>query len=301
MAADPTGYRHVLTTSRAVAEITEVGASLRALRIDGVDLIPRYPDDSPAPAASGVVLVPWPNRIRDGKWTQRGTVHQLAITEPRYGNASHGLLRFAPYRVEATHADAVTLAADVFPQTGFPFHLATTVTYTLTDTGVDVSHTITNVGTADAPVALGVHPYLCISDVPTADLAVQLDAGTWFPVDERNLPGEPVPVDPAHDLRSPRRLGDVSLDTAYTDIRRGPDGRIRGILSAPDGRRVGVWGGSDIAYLQVFTTDRYPDQDLAVAMEPMTAPSDAFNSGRDLRWLVPGETWTVMWGIFFEA
>lgn len=298
MSADPTGHRHVLTTGRATAEITEVGASLRALQIDGVDLVPRYPDDLPAPAASGVVLVPWPNRVRDGRWAQRGTEYQLAITEPKLGNASHGLLRFMPYRVVASQPEAITLAADVFPQTGYPFHLATRVTYALTDTGIDVSHTLTNVGTGDAPAALGAHPYLCLSDVATADLTIELAADAWFPLDERSLPiGGPVPVDASHDLRSPRRLADVSLDTAYTQIARGADGRVRGILRAPDGRRVEVWGGAEISYLQVFTTDRYPGQELAVAIEPMTAPADAFNSGRDLRWLAPGESWTVTWGV----
>jgi aldose 1-epimerase len=301
MTADPTGYRHVLTTTRAVAEITEVGASLRALRLDGVDLVPRYPDDSPAPAASGIVLVPWPNRIRDGRWTQRGTEYQLAITEPKLGNASHGLLRFAPYREVDRRPDAVTLAADVFPQTGYPFQLATRVTYTLLDDGLDVALSVTNVGGADAPVALGAHPYLCMSGAPTADLTLELGADAWFPLDDRNLPLPPVALDEAHDLRSPRRLGDLSLDTAYTALHRAADGRVRAILHAPDGRRLELWGDAEVEYLQVFTTDRYPGHQLAVAIEPMTAPADAFNSGRGLRWLAPGDTWDVGWGISYRA
>ena len=300
MTADPTGHRHVLRAPRAAAEITELGASLRALRVDDVDLVPRYPDGTPTPAASGIVLVPWPNRVRDGSWTQRGTQYQLAITEPKLGNASHGLLRFAPYRVVSSTVDAVALEADVFPQTGYPFHLRTRVTYTLGDDGIDVVHEVVNVGTADAPVALGAHPYLCLSDVPTADLALELDAQRWYPVDERSLPlGDPVPVDEAHDLRTPRRVGDLQLDTAYTDLRRAGDGRVRAVLHAPDGRRVELWGDEHISHLQVFTTDRYPGHDLAVAVEPMTAPADALNSGRDLRWLAPGDSWRVTWGIFY--
>ena len=49
--------------------------------------------------------------------------------------------------------------------------------------------------------------------------------------------------------------------------------------------------------MQVFTTDRYPGQELAVAIEPMTAPANAFNSGQDLRILAPGERWAGQWGI----
>jgi len=297
MSADPTGVRHRLSSSNGSAEITEVGASLRALRIDGVDLVPHYPDTAATPAASGVVLVPWPNRVRDGRWSQRGTDYQLALTEPKLGNASHGLLRFAAYRVVGSQADAVTLEAQVFPQTGYPFHLATRVTYALTDDGLEVLHRITNVGSDAAPVALGTHPYLCISDVPTAELHLEVDAATWFRLDERNLPISEEPVDAAHDLRTPRRVGDLTLDTAYSTLRRGADGRVRGVLHAPDGRRLELWAGSGFEYLQVFTTDRYPGQDLAVAIEPMTAPADALNSGRDLRWLEPGESWELEWGI----
>ena len=40
-----------------------------------------------------------------------------------------------------------------------------------------------------------------------------------------------------------------------------------------------------------------PTLGRAVAVEPMTAPANAFNTGAGLRWLEPGETWTVRWGI----
>ena len=57
-----------------------------------------------------------------------------------------------------------------------------------------------------------------------------------------------------------------------------------------------MWAGEGFEYVQVFTTDRFPGHDLAVAIEPMTAPADAFNSGRSLRRLAPGESWTLEWG-----
>lgn len=295
--SDPTGRRFTIRSHDAVVEIAEVGAALRAFAVDGVDLVPRYADDRPTPAASGVVLVPWPNRVRDGRWTQRGETYRLAISEPAHGNASHGLLRFAPYRAESEQADAVTLAADVFPQTGYPFHLATTVTYALSGASLTVAHTVRNVGSADAPVALGTHPYLCIGDVPTSELTVRLDAASRFVLDERKLPIGEVPVDAATDLRAPRALAGLDLDTAYSDVARGADGRIRARLAASDGRAVELWADESFPYLQVFTTDRYPGHELAVAIEPMTAPADALNSGRDLRWLAPGETWRLTWGI----
>lgn len=295
--ADPTGPRFHLTDGDARVEVTTVGAALRAFQVGGVNLVPRYDDTRATPAASGVVLVPWPNRVAGAAWTQRGATHQLAITEPATGAASHGLLRFTSYRAQSQAPDAVTLIADVVPQTGYPFHLRTTVTYTLAGTSLTVTHTIDNVGADAAPVALGTHPYLCISDVDTADLTLQLDAERYAVVDERLIPVSDEPVDAATDLRTPRRVGELDLNTAYSDMARDAQGRIRAVLAAPDGRSVDLWAGADFTRLQVFTTDRYPGQDVAVAIEPMTAPADAFNSGEDLRWLEPGERWTLEWGI----
>jgi aldose 1-epimerase len=295
--ADPTGRRFVLEHGDARAEVTEVAASIRALTIAGVNVIARYPDGMPAPGASGIVLFPWPNRVRDGRWTHDVTDRQLAITEPALHNASHGLLRFAPYRPTEELTDAVTLQAEVFPQTGYPFHLAISVTYALGDDGLTVTHRIQNVGTDAAPVALGQHPYLSLGDGPTADVTVQLDAPVRFLVDDQKVPIGEAPVDAATDLRTPRRLGDLELDTAYSDIARAEDGRIRAVLRAPNGREAELWAGSGFDYLQVFTNRKYPGHDMAVAIEPMTAPADAFNSGRGLRWLVSGELWTLEWGI----
>lgn len=295
--ADPTGPRFRLRSGDATAEVTTVGAALRAFTVDGVDFVPRYADTLPTPAASGVVLVPWPNRIADAAWTQRGETRRLAITEPATGAASHGLLRFASYRPIAQNDDRVTLTADVVPQTGYPFHLRTQVEYALGDTGLTVTHTIDNVGADAAPVALGTHPYLLIGSAPTVDLALHLDAPRCAVVDERLIPTGDVPVDEATDLRTARRIGDLDLNTAYVGMPRDADDRVHATLTAPDGRSLTLWAGTGFTHLQVFTTDRYPDQDVAVAIEPMTAPANAFDTGEDLRWLDPGERWTLAWGL----
>src|SRR3546814_13139138 len=95
---DPTGRRFRLTTARATAEISQVGAALRALTVGGVALVPRYADDLPTPTASGIVLVPWPHRVRDGPWTPRGVTRPLSNSEPPLGTARPAPLPFHPTR-----------------------------------------------------------------------------------------------------------------------------------------------------------------------------------------------------------
>ncbi|WP_347124699.1 aldose 1-epimerase family protein [Microbacterium sp. SY138] len=292
--ASPTGAQISLRRGGVTAQIAQVGASLRSLRIDDVDLVPPYPLELPTPACSGVVLVPWPNRVRDGEWDDDGTARRLAITEPKLNNASHGLLRFTAYEVSHTEGEAV-LRATVVPQTGYPYLIETTVEYALTPDGIDVSHTLTNRSTTSAPVALGTHPFVTIGDVDPHDLVLRIPAETAFDTDDRMLPTGTRPADAA--LREGVRLGDVTLDTGFTDLARDPDGRVHHSLTAPDGRRVTLWQGEGFDYVQVYTTPAYPGQSLAVAIEPMTAPADALNSGLGIRRLAPDETWTLHWGI----
>ena len=301
MTADPTGHRFHLRGPRSSAEIAQVGAALRALTVDGVDLVPRYADDVPTPAASGVVLVPWPNRIRDGRYTFGGVERQLALSEPAFGNASHGLLRFGAYTAVEVADDRLVLAADVVPQTGYPFHLRTRVTFTLLPDGLHVEHVIENVGADTAPVALGIHPYLQIGGVDTADLVIHSTGTSTLVLDDRKLPVDEVPVDEATDLRGGRRLGDVALDNAYRGLERDAEGRARHTLTAPDGRRVELWQDAGFEWAQIFTTDRYPGNALAVAIEPMTAPSNAFATGVDLVALEPGREMRREWGISSRA
>jgi aldose 1-epimerase len=305
-AATGTQYTLTLQTLQgpATAIITEVAAGLREYALNGIDLVEGFAADRVPPLGAGIVLVPWPNRIRDGIWTQDEVRHLLAITEPVLMNAIHGLLAVTAYRVVAQSAASVTLAATVYPQAGYPYQLDTTVSYALTPDGLAVTHTIQNVGGDPAPVALGTHPYLKIGDVPTEDLVLRVAATSHIDVDHRLNPIGVTPVDGSRfDLRAGARVGDLDLDDGFGGVNV-EDGRGEHSLTAPDGRRVTLWGDENMAYVQVFTPRIFPVRTgdgvqlgQAVAIEPMTAPADAFNSGQGLRWLAPDEEWTVRWGI----
>ena len=302
----PTGIQYELTrvtpSGPARVVVTQVAAGLRLYSVNGIDLVETFNELVQPPLAAGIVLVPWPNRIRDGQWTQNGVTRQLALTEPGKHNASHGLLRFAPYREVSRTSDAVTLAATVFPQSGYPFHLDTEVTYALTVTGLDVTHRVRNVGAVPAPVAVGAHPFLKIGDVPTAELVLRVDAATHVDVDDRLNPTGESPVGGTRfDLRGGISVGDLDLDDGFGEVGTGGEHT----LTAPDGRSLTLWGDETMRYVQVFTPRIFPVTQssaepvpgLAIAIEPMTAPANAFNSGAGLHWVAPGQQWVVRWGI----
>jgi aldose 1-epimerase len=309
----PTGEQFELARSHGKQQsrtiITEVAAGIRALSVGGVELVETFPASAVPPFGSGTVLVPWPNRIEDGVWLLDGEPQQLALTEPALHNALHGLLVSAPYRVTVQSQDSVTLVAPVYPQHGYPFQLHTTVRYDLLDDGLRVTHGFRNVGEARAPVAVGTHPFFKIGGVPTEDLVLTLDAGTRFETDARLNPVREVPVDGTeYDLRGGRRVGELSLDDAFGAVTV-VDGVSRHRLTAPDGRFVELWQDEAFGFVQVFTTRAFPVMDgsgsaaegFAIAIEPMTAPPNAFNTGQGVRWLEPDEAWSVSWGVRYSG
>ena len=300
----PTGDQYELSLSTGghdlTATITQVAAGIREFRIDGVDLTEPFPLDATPPSGCGIVLVPWPNRVKDGTWEHDGQTRRLALTEPDRGNAIHGLLRYRPYVLVEQEAATVTLRADVFPELGYPFQLATSVRYDLTPEGLHVTHTVTNAGASPAPVAIGAHPYLKIGGVPTGELVVTVDAATHLDVDDRlNVVGESAVEGTRFDLRAGRRVADLELDDGFADVAM-TDGGAHHVVSAPDGRSVTLWTDEHFGYVQVFTQRKFTTataSEVALAVEPMTAPANALNTGRGLRWLEPGASWSPRWGI----
>jgi aldose 1-epimerase len=293
-----------LQTGSTSAEVDTVAAALRSVAVDGADLAEPRHDDGMPPYCCGIVLAPWPNRVADARWVLEGEVQQLDITEPARGGALHGLLQFTDYQVIAQQDDLVELAAYIAPQHGWPFAMDTAVRYRLESDGITVTHTAQNRSGRRAPWAVGTHPFLRVGRAPVEELTLELAAHSYFPVDERLNPSGPaIAVDDATDLRTPRRVGDLRLDTAFGDVRHRA-GDETAWLTAPDGSSTAFWQDDGWGYLQVFTTRSFPGHDgprTAVAVEPMTAPPDALNSGEGLVWLDPDERWEGSWGLRYRG
>ncbi|QIV80580.1 aldose 1-epimerase family protein [Mycolicibacterium frederiksbergense] len=284
------------------AAIAEAGAAIRQLSVDGVEITAEFDDRGPVPFFCGAVLIPWPNRVRDGRWVHHGRTHQLDINDARHGSALHGLVHHTAHRVVARSASSITLGASVLPQRGYPFRLRTEVTYHLVADGLTATHTVRNIGSDCAPVAIGAHPFLTIGDVPTETLALTVNGSHHIDVDDRLIPtGCTAVPGTAWDLRGGRVIADLDLDDAWSVPTS--DGRSVHTLCSPDGRTVSLWADDSFGFVHVFITRQFPRGEqfvTAVALEPMTAPADAFNSGVGLRWLAPDETLSASWGIGYD-
>ena len=284
--------------------IAEEGAAIRRLCVDGVEITVGIDEHRPVPFSCGAVLIPWPNRVRNGRWVHDGRTHQLDINDPCHESALHGLLRDTAHQVIARSASAITLGAPVVPQRGYPFHLQTEVAYRLVADGLTATHTVRNRGSDCAPVAIGAHPFLTIGDVPTEALTLTVDGSHHIDVDDRLIPSGCTAVAGTQwDLRSGRVIADLDLDDAWS-VPTPAGSRSVHTLRSPDGRTVSLWADESFGFVHVFITREFPRADTfatAVALEPMTAPADAFNNGLGLRWLAPDETLSASWGIDYDG
>jgi aldose 1-epimerase len=280
--------------------LVEVGAGLRSYTVGGRDVVDGYGEDDMATAGRGQVLIPWPNRLEDGAYDFGGEHHQLALTEPTTGNAIHGLVRWVAWAVVEQASDRVVLAHALHPQPGYPFSLELAIEYLVTEAGLRVTSTATNVGRAACPYGSGQHPYLTVG-TPTVDSIVLLAPGrSVMHFDGRGLPLDTEPVDGTeYDFREPRPIGATKLDNAYTDLARDTRGVARVELRRPDGAAaVSLWLDETYRYLQLFTGDPLPSVNRrSIAVEPMTCAPNAFRTGEGVRVLDPGASTTSTWGI----
>jgi aldose 1-epimerase len=296
----PSGQQHAIRHGDQVAVVTEVGATLRSYIVGGRDILDGFGVDEVCSAGRGQHLLPWPNRIRGGRYSFEGRALQLALSEPANGNAIHGLTRWVNWSDIESGESVVSLGYVLHPQPGWPGSLDLTVTTSLSADGLRVTTTAVNVGSVAVPYAAGSHPYLSLGAARVDGLVLTLPAATVLLPDERGIPVGPHPVDgTAYDFRTPRAIGDLVLDTAYRDLAVDADGVWEVHLSDETGSAATLWADSTHPWMQVFTGDTLPAGRArgGLAIEPMTAGPDAFNTGDGLVVLAPGERHQSTWGI----
>lgn len=293
----PSGEQWTIAAHGYEATVVEVGGGLRHLTHDERDLVFGYAVEAMADAARGHVLTPWPNRIDGGRYSFDGEDYLLAHTEPGLANASHGLVQWLAWDLVERSTHRLTVGVTLHPQPGWAWTLRVEMTYSLDPDGLTVTPNVTNLSSTACPFGFGAHPYLTAGESSLDDAALTLDVTTQLTVDERLIPtGRETST---HDFSGGLPLEGVSLDTCFTDIGV-TDGRWRASVTSGS-RTTTLWAdASAYRYVQTFTGDGLPEpknRRSGLAVEPMTCPANAFNTGEGLLTLAPGETWSAPFGI----
>ncbi|MET4782444.1 aldose 1-epimerase family protein [Glaciihabitans sp. UYNi722] len=298
---DLSGRQYRLESGSYRATVASVGASLRELTFDGRRLVVPFNAAEVRPAFRGATLAPWPNRVVDGTYSFDGTDYQLSLTEPSRHHALHGLAGWLDFSALEESADRLVLGATVEAQVGYPFRLELRIEFRLDDGGLHWSVSALNTGALAAPFGTGPHPYLVAGDGHVDDWALELPASSVLTVTaDRLIPLDLDTVEGGEfDFRSSRTIADTFIDHAFTDITRNENGLASVRVLSMAGTGVGMSWGTDCPWVQVHTADRPAPEPsrIGLAVEPMTCPPDAFNSGTDLLVIQPGESASAGWSI----
>jgi aldose 1-epimerase len=276
------------------------GGGPRRLVVSDWDVLDGYPAGTATEGFRGAVLLPWPNRVRNGRWAWQGRDLQLDVPSPEQPHALHGLVAWQPWTVLETGPASATVGTTVEPHPGYPFRLAAAVDYGLTADQLTVTVRVRNTGSHDAPFGAGMHPYLHVGaaedgGISAADLVVgartALETDGGLPTGERHR---------FH--RDVGRIGHRAFDTPLTDLERDDDGWARVRLRGPAGQ-LELAVDEAWPWLQLYTGDGLPEgqRRRSLAVEPMSCPPNALVDGVDLVVLQPGAEWSGTWTLAWTA
>jgi len=288
------------------AIVSPWGASLRRyFFIDGkgqeADIVWGYSDASRKRGGQGDVLIPFPGRIGNGRYSFDGRSFQLERNDKEGPNAIHGFVRNLPWHVQEADSNEATfeicLDADTYARRGYPFSLAIWVTYDLSASGLTCMFTVKNVGQQAAPVGVGFHPYFTVGTSLIDEAEVRIPASAYLEFNGQLIPTGTVlnVAGTPWDYRRFRRIGHQRFNHCYVQLERDAQGMALASLRHPtSGHEIDIIMDTAFSAVVIYTGDAIAGSPrVALAIEPMTCATDAFNHPDwGLKRLVPGETFS---------
>ncbi|MCK4296340.1 MAG: hypothetical protein KAX28_06760, partial [Candidatus Marinimicrobia bacterium] len=138
-------------------------------------------------------LIPFPNRIEDGKYSFNGKDYQLPINKPDENHAIHGFVwnkKLTLQKKEIRDKYASVQFKHIYDSSlpGYPFKTKILITYFLTtEEGFRCITEIKNIDSCKIPVADGWHPYFKTSG-KVDELMLKIPAKYKTDVDSRMIP-----------------------------------------------------------------------------------------------------------------
>jgi len=276
------------------------GMLCASLRHRGAELLRRIDDLKTAKAKGSTVgiplLYPWANRLDSLRYHAGGRDVVLDPSSQLLHFDEHGLpMHGVPWgqlvweavevepdsilaRLDWGHPDLLAV---------FPFPHKLEMAATLAPDALRLEITVFANGGTRVPISFGFHPYFGIPQLPRQQWRVQLPAMRRLLLDPRGIPtGEQEPFGP---VDSP--LGETNFDDGFAVMDAQPSFSLSGA-----GRRITVTFLEGFPYAQVFA----PENKDFIALEPMTAPTNALTSGQGLRVIEAGAEFRALFRISIQ-
>jgi len=295
-----------LAAGEWTATVAPLGASLRGATWRNAPVVTGYHGRANKVGGQGDVLIPFPGRIAGGAYTFGGARHQMEKSDKEGPNAIHGFLRSRVWNVLHQGANVAAFTTRFEGAEGYPFPLDADVAYALDpDKGLACTFAVRNVGDGPAPVAAGFHPYFTALSDTINDDALTVPFASSLEFDANLIPtGRVLPVAGTPlDFRAPRPIGETRFNTCYAGPTLDADGQVRVCLQSNQRTVTVSFAADPFGYVVLYSGDPLPTTHArrALAIEPMTCGSDAFNNPEwGLRVLEPGQELRGTWSVLAE-
>lgn len=225
-------------------------------------------------------LVPYVNRVRDGRFAFRGREVRLSLNLAGDASPLHGQGWTSPWEVVRLEAAEAELAFRHAPGE-WPWAYEARQLFALDAGGLTMEIACTNVSDEPMPCGLGHHPYFPCTSETRLDTEVE---SVWT-IDDKVLPVEKVKAEGRYDLRD-RAVCGQGLDHGFG----GWGGRAT-ITDPALPFRIEI-ASDDARFFQVYS----PDEGGLFVAEPVTHANAALNAPEaewpalGMRVLAPGES-----------
>ncbi len=261
-----------------------MGAVLTKFIINGQNVI-QYPlkEDDPKKGYPSAFLFPYPNRIKDGKYSFEGNEYKLELNEIQNHNAIHGFVAFQPFEIIESSLSAATLNYTYTGHhNGYPFPFELIIRYQLSNVGLEISVEAKNTGQSNMPIGFAWHPYFGFNGVSVSDMSIKIPKSFKINLDERNIPDG---------TETAEKGGLIALKNQFLDnlFRADINGEFATIelkLNENVLKLTHNTAQDQLPYFIVYT----PPSRNCIAIEPQSASTDAFNNGNGLFILEKGAT-----------
>ena len=264
----------------SIAEFSVFGGSVTNLSLFGRTLIPRPGIEDPISAVFGSILAPWPNRLAGGTFQLESKTHTYGPLD-KDQNLNHGLMLRTPleYQLE----DSAITFVHQFSKIDFGFEIDLRVRFELTRTGLEVTAVAKNLDEVTAPFAIGFHPYFKIPGPSRLTASVT----KAFQTNDRMIPIASQEI-PGLEIQLPQT---TELDNGFYG-----EGWTLRLVGEKFGFEITQ---QNLDHLMLYrpSPSLFEDGSEGIAIEPQSAPANAFNSELDQHLLAPGEAKTFAFQI----
>jgi aldose 1-epimerase len=179
----------------------------------------------------------------------------------------------------------------LFDEAAYPFDVTLTVNFALENSGLEITISATNSDAESAPIAFGLHPYF----VSEAGSQLQVNAKTWIQKDSRNLPTQAVSIEKSAMVNMGlNSVEEMYVDDCFTDLVAEEDLFVTRLTRPETGFTVELHQSAQLGFLMFYTLREENQQKRTlIAIEPQTAPANAFKNLDQVTLLSPGNSFAA--------